>query len=223
MTTSATSMPEVVLFDLGGVLMDFVGLRRLAELAGEDDGPALRDRWIRSPWVGAFERGSCDADAFAAGMVQEWSLDLSPADFMEDFRNWSAGPFPGSLDLVRGLQGTVQTGCLSNTNPAHWQLHLDRWGIVQHLDWTFTSHEMGMSKPNPAVFLHVIQALDTAPERLLFLDDAAENVRAARAVGLRAEQTRGLQEVLDALVAHLPADSPSGQAVRKIAQNAARS
>lgn len=216
-------MPEVVLFDLGGVLMDFVGLRRLAELAGEDDGPALRDRWIRSPWVGAFERGSCDADAFAAGMVQEWSLDLSPAEFMEDFRNWSAGPFPGSLDLVRGLQGTVQTGCLSNTNPAHWQQHLDRWGIVQHLDWTFTSHEMGMSKPNPAVFLHVIHALDRTPERLLFLDDAAENVRAARAVGLHAEQTRGLQEVLDALVAHLPADSPSGQAVREIARHAARS
>ena len=223
MTTSATSVPDVVLFDLGGVLMDFVGLRRLAELAGEDDGPALRERWISSPWVGAFERGGCDANAFAAGMVQEWGLDLSPVEFIEDFRNWSAGPFQGSLDLVRGLKGTVQTGCLSNTNPAHWQQHLDRWGIVQHLDWTFTSHEMGMSKPNPAVFLHVIQALETAPERLLFLDDAAENVRAARAVGMRAEQTRGLQEVLDALLAHLPADSLSGRAVRKIARPRASS
>ena len=199
--------------------MDFVGLRRLAELAGEDDGPALRDRWISSPWVAAFERGDCDADAFAVGMVQEWGLNLSPTAFIEDFRNWSAGPFPGSLELVRALQGAVQTGCLSNTNPTHWEQHLDRWGIVQHLDWRFTSHEMGISKPDPAVFLHVTQTLGTTPDRVLFLDDAAENVRAARAVGLLAEHTRGLQEVLEALLAHLPADSPSGHAVRKIARH----
>lgn len=50
-------------------------------------------------------------------------------------------------------------------------------------------------KPDPAVFRHVIRAIGTTPDRLLFLDDSDEHVRAARGLGMRAERTRGLHEV----------------------------
>lgn len=56
--------PDAILFDLGGVLMNFGGLQRLAELSGEENGPALRSKWATSKWLQAFERGKCDADAF---------------------------------------------------------------------------------------------------------------------------------------------------------------
>ena len=206
--------PDVVLFDLGGVLMDFRGLGRLAELTGEEDGPALGSGWVAPRWVQAFERGACDAEAFARGVVDDWGLDLSPAAFLDDFARWSAGPFAGALGLVRRLHGRIGMGCLSNTNPVHWQRHLDRWGLVQHFDWTFTSHELGVSKPDPAVFRQVIRTIGTSPDRLLFLDDADEHVGAARAAGMRAERTRGLREVQDALLAHLPPDSAAGRALR---------
>lgn len=210
--------PDAVLFDLGGVLMDFGGLRRLAELSGQAEDPSLRSRWVASKWVQAFERGTCDAAAFAEGVVADWGLDLAPAAFLDDFARWSAGPFAGSLELVRSLHGTVPMGCVSNTNPVHWQRHLDHWGIVQHFDWTFTSHELGMMKPDPAMFRHVIRTIGTSPDRLLFLDDSSEHVQAARALGMRAEQARGLREVRDALQWHLPARSPAGRALRSVSQ-----
>lgn len=213
MTEAGRSGPDVILFDLGGVLMDFGGLRRLAELSGEEESPALRSRWVSSKWVQAFERGACDAEAFAAGIVDEWGLDLAPAEFLDEFSRWSAGPFAGSLELVRSLHGTIRMGCLSNTNPVHWQRHLDHWGIVQHFDWTFTSHELGLLKPDPAVFDHVIRTIGTSPDRLLFLDDSDEHVRAARDSGMRAQRTRGLREVQDALRSLLPADSTAGRAL----------
>ena len=140
--SGGSAPPEVVLFDLGGVLMDFRGLRRLADLIGQQDGPALRARWAGSPAMRAFERGACDTDAFARAVVREWHLDLTPAEFVDDFRRWSGGPFPGARDLLRRLRGTVQLGCLSNTNAVHWQQHLDRWGLVEHFDWRFASHEL---------------------------------------------------------------------------------
>lgn len=214
MTEAEHSGPDVILFDLGGVLMDFGGLGRLAALSGEEEGPALQSRWVASRWVQAFERGACDAEAFAEGIVDDWGLDLEPAAFLDDFSRWSAGPFAGSLELVRSLHGTVRMGCLSNTNPVHWQRHLDRWGIVQHFDWTFSSHELGMTKPDPAVFRHVIRTIGLPPDRLLFLDDSDENVRAARDSGMRAERTRGLREVQDALRSLLAGDSAAGRAVR---------
>lgn len=213
MTDDERSAPNVILFDLGGVLMDFGGLQRLTQLSGQKENPALRSRWTASKWVQGFERGACDAEAFAKGVVDEWGLDLTPAAFLNDFAQWSAGPFAGSLDLVRRLHGAIPMGCLSNTNPVHWQRHLDHWGIVQHLDWTFTSHEVGIMKPEPAIFAYVIHTIGLPPDQLLFLDDSNEHVQAARASGMRAEQTRGLQEVQDALRSHLPADCPAGRAI----------
>lgn len=206
--------PDVILFDLGGVLMNFGGLARLAELAGKKQDAALRTRWISSEWVTAFERGACTAVEFAQGIVNDLELDLTPAAFLDDFSQWSAGPFAGSLDLVRSLHGTIAMGCLSNTNSVHWQRHLDHWGIVQYFDWTFTSHELGMMKPDPAVFRHVIRTIGTTPDRLLFLDDVDENVQAARASRMRSEQTVGLHEVEEALRSHLPANSVAGRALR---------
>ena len=76
------------------------------------------------------------------------------------------------------------------------------------------SHELGVMKPDPAVFDHVVRTVGTTADRLLFLDDDAEHVRAARTSGMRAEQARGLSEVQDALVSLLPADSGAGRALR---------
>lgn len=212
--TVERSAPEVVLFDLGGVLMDFGGLRCLAELSGEEDGPALRSRWLSSRWVRTFEGGGCDAETFATGVVTDLGLDLTAAEFLDDFARWSAGPFQGSLDLVRALHGVVPMGCVSNTNAVHWQRHLDHWGIVEHFDWTFTSHELHLMKPDPALFHHVIGTIGLAADRLLVLDDSDEHVQAARDAGMRAEQTRGLTEVRNALRAHFPAGSKVGRALR---------
>lgn len=206
--------PDAIVFDLGGVLMDFAGLRCLAELSGRDDDAALRAEWVTSWWVQAFGRGTSDADAFGRGVVSDWGLELAPAEFVADFARWSAGPFAGAVELVRSLHGTIRMGCLSNTNPAHWQQHLDRWGLVDYFDWTFVSHELGMMKPDPEMFHHVIRTIGTTADRLLFLDDCDEHVQAARRSGMRAEQTRGVREVQDALESLLPADSNAGRALR---------
>jgi glucose-1-phosphatase len=195
---------EVVLFDLGGVLMDFTGLRRFAVLCGMENGPELQRRWASSRWVQAFERGQCDAEAFGAGIVTDWELDLTPRDFVAEFTTWSAGPFDGSIDLLRKLHGEIPMGCLSNTNPVHWRQHLDRWGLVGYFDWTFVSHELGMMKPDPEIYQHALVVTGVQPERLLFLDDNDENVAAARELGIRSEHVRGIDEVTSALAFHLP-------------------
>ena len=55
------------------------------------------------------------------------------------------------------------------------------------VDGSFYSCEMGVAKPDPEFFRHIVTALARSPHSLLFLDDLAENVRAARAEGLHAE------------------------------------
>ena len=196
--------PEAILFDLGGVLMDFSGLQRLAELTGEDNDAAFGERWGRSPWLQAFERGHCTATEFAAGVVGDWDLELTPEEFLLEFANWPAGPFEGAVELVRHLYGKVPMGCLSNTNPIHWQAHLDRWEIVRYFEWTFVSYELGMMKPDPDLYDYVLGEVGVAAGRLLFLDDCDEHVIAARERGIRSHAVVGLEAVRASIAKHLP-------------------
>ncbi|KAG1072561.1 hypothetical protein G6F40_017507 [Rhizopus arrhizus] len=66
-------------------------------------------------------------------------------------------------------------------------------------DLVFCSADFGLRKPQPRVFQRVLEVLQVAPARTLFIDALFANVRGARAAGLHAETVRdgrGLGKVL---------------------------
>lgn len=190
---------EVVLFDLGGVLVDIGGIGDLGAFAGESSEDELWRRWLACPWVRRFERGHCDADSFSRGMVDSWSMSIEPEVFLEAFASWPRGLLPGARELVRSISTTSRVGCLSNTNAIHADRHWTEFGIADLFEERFLSHEMGLVKPDRAAFEYVVEALECPAERILFLDDNQINVDGARAAGLRAERTRGTTEARAAL------------------------
>jgi HAD superfamily hydrolase (TIGR01509 family) len=192
---------DLVLFDLGGVLIELSGVGAMQELSGivsEDD---LWERWLSSPWVRAFERGECTAEEFAAGMVDEWGLTVTPEAFLAAFRAWPVGPMPGAEDLVADVAAMVPVGCLSNTNSLHTEDQFSRWGIFARFEPRFLSHELGVLKPDRELFERVAELAGIPPARILFLDDNLINVEGARAAGFAADHTRGVDSARAALVA----------------------
>ncbi len=185
---------EVVLFDLGGVLVDLSGIEDLKVFAGEASEDELWRRWLACPWVRRFERGLCDAESFSRGMVESWSMPVEPEEFLEAFACWPRGLLPGARELVRRLRARSRVGCLSNTNALHAERQWTEFGFADLFEDRFLSHEMGLVKPDRAVFDHVVEALGCPAERILFLDDNQINVEGARAAGLRSERTRGIDE-----------------------------
>jgi putative hydrolase of the HAD superfamily len=189
---------EVVLFDLGGVLIDFGGVGPMRELAGIDEDDELWHRWLTCRWVRAFERGECTPEEFAAGVVEDWQLRIDGPAYLAAFASWLGGALPGAEELVADVRATgVVTGCLSNTNPVHWQHHLP---FIDDLDRVFLSYEVGLVKPDRELFDHVAISLDVDRSRVLFLDDNQINVDGAEAAGFRAARTRGVVEARQALV-----------------------
>jgi len=189
----------LVLFDLGGVLIDVGGVAPMRDLAGVDSDEALWQRWLTSPWVRSFERGQCTAHEFAAGMVQEWNLDLTPAEYLVAFSSWMSGPVAGAAELVAHVQRSVAVGCLSNMNHLHWETIATESPIFEHLDHRFLSFEIGLVKPDAEIFEFVARNLDVARESILFLDDNQVNVRAAQEAGFTAQRVQGLGEARHAL------------------------
>jgi putative hydrolase of the HAD superfamily len=89
----------------------------------------------------------------------------------------------GIRDLLYKLYGRLKLAVLSNSPPglSKW---LDDWGILNLFDVVFCSGDEGMAKPNPAVYKRTLQRLDVLPNEAVFIDDALENVTAARQVGI---------------------------------------
>jgi HAD superfamily hydrolase (TIGR01509 family) len=192
---------EVVLFDLGGVLVELNGVASMRELAGIESEDELWRRWLSCRWVRSFERGECSADDFASGVVEDWQLTVTPAAFFEAFAAWPAGLYPGAEDLVARVRERVPTGYLSNTNAGHWDAHFSQWPIMDAFDYRFLSFELGVLKPDRDLFDRVAQLVPARPDRILFLDDNLLNVEGAIEAGFAAAHVRGVAEAEQALVA----------------------
>ena len=180
---------EIVLFDIGGVLARFAGLEVLRELTGSESELEVAARWLMSPIVRSFESGFCSNEEFAAGVVEEWGLPYTAAQFLEIFPTWLEGPFEGAEQLVRDASARVGVGCLSNTNALQWDGMISHWPLSALFEHRFLSFDLGAVKPDPGIYTLVVECLPVPPGRVLFLDDNPLNVEGADAAGLRAEQT----------------------------------
>jgi glucose-1-phosphatase len=190
---------ELVLFDLGGVLIELAGVRPMLEFSGIDSEEELWRRWLSCRWVRRFESGGCSEAEFAAEVVADWQLELSPAAFLEAFRSWPVGPLPGAAELVGETRASVATGCFSNTNALHWHDRIAAWPLSGLFDHLFLSFELGLLKPDVGAFAQVAGMLQVPAERVLFLDDNALNVAGAAAAGFQAVRAVGVQEARQCL------------------------
>ena len=184
---------RVLLFDLGGVLVDYAGLRHLPELLGEEISPAeMRQRWIASQAVIDFEVGAITPQAFAEQFLAEWPLPVDPEAFLSLFQSWLAGPFEGALELLDELRPRHTLACLSNTNELHWEQMLEDHGLRACFAHHYASHLLRRAKPDPEIYGIVARDLGHDPGEIVFFDDGQDNIDGARAAGLQAHRVEGI-------------------------------
>lgn len=191
---------ELVLFDLGGVLIQPGGVAAMRALSGIESDEALWTRWLGCRWVQRFEAGRCSPEEFSAGVVDDWGLEVEPAAFLQAFGGWPEPPFDGALELVEAVQATVPAGFLSNMNSYQWAANYEGIPLTDAFAFRFLSFELGLVKPDAAVFEAVAAQLPVPRSGVLFLDDNAVNVDAAVATGFAARHVRGVQSAREALV-----------------------
>lgn len=194
--------PAMVVFDLGGVVVRIC--RSWAEAcaaAGIDHRPLPEDpprREERRRLVRAYERGLISCGEFFAGVAAATGGLYTPDEVVRVHDAWILEEYRGIADLIARLRGAgVTTGVLSNTNHRHW-LQLTsgpgrpaKFPTPEQVDHPHASHLLGVAKPDRAVyevFLARAGGGRVAPGDVIFFDDLAENVRAAREAGWRAER-----------------------------------
>ncbi len=199
---------EVLLFDLGGVLVDYAGVEALHALTRERPRGRPRGRysleeirrlWPESPSLRRLECGESTLDEFAPAFIAEWGLAIDPLAFLCEFGTWTRGPYDGALDLLAALGEDFRLACLTNMNAAYWYRIRDDMGLGRHFDRCFASHEIGLLKPDRRIYEHVVAQLECRPEAIVFFDDTMKNVEAARNFGFDAHHVEGLEALKEKL------------------------
>ena len=126
---------------------------------------------------------------------------MTPERFLAGFADWPSGPLPGARELLRDVRSDLVRATLSNSNTLHWSRIMREMAFESHFDHHFASHLIDRIKPDHDVFAHVIQALGVRPDEMLFVDDNAINIDAARRCGLTAYRCAGPGEVRARLAA----------------------
>lgn len=115
-------------------------------------------------------------------------------------------PDTEALDLVRCVRAAGTPVYLAtNQQPVRGQWMLDTLGYQDIFDGLFASFQMGVAKPDPAYFEHIVEVLAIDPAHTLFIDDLTANVEGARAAGLQAawhERTSGVRDLECILTEH---------------------
>jgi len=87
----------LLLFDFGGVLVEFAGPNELGRHLRWPSTPALiLDRWTKCPHTDEFERGQLSPAEWAERFIHDWDVDLRPDAFLATFTTWSRRVLPGA-------------------------------------------------------------------------------------------------------------------------------
>jgi len=187
---------DAVIFDLGGVLSStgrpsdvarrfpHDPLEVVLEVVMGDYGHDTDHPWHR------LERGEISMNVYRESLAElVMKAGLTPVPESND-ESRSEEPFrfepcEPMIELVHdlrseGIKVSVLTNNIREFRPLWWSM-IDFPSIF---DDVVDSHEVGLRKPNPAIYELALQRLNTKPQNTAFLDDAVSNVKAANMVGL---------------------------------------
>ncbi|CAA9358665.1 MAG: hypothetical protein AVDCRST_MAG72-2025 [uncultured Nocardioidaceae bacterium] len=182
---------KAVVFDLGGVL----------EMTEDDTWPEV---WIRS-WedrlgltAGAFLEGLARHEPVGNAATGELSeprmreiyadvlgLDEQQADeLMAEMWDAYCGELDRDLyDFFASLGADYKLAIVSNSADGARREEGRRFGFPDLVDELVYSHEVGLAKPDPAIYALTTERLGVQPDEVVFLDDRLDNVEAANAFG----------------------------------------
>ena len=196
----AKSRIDAVVFDLGGVLVriscGWNDAHRLAGFAADHPMLSSEDFHRRSAAAAhAHQVGAITPDEWAAAVAQASEGAYSPADALAILDAWTIEEYPGIREVIDLIHDAgLTTAALSNTNARHWDLlgatdaNFRDYPNLGALHQLHASHLLRQAKPDPAIYDAFLDAAELRAARVLFFDDLAENVGAARRHGWSARQ-----------------------------------
>jgi 2-haloacid dehalogenase len=199
-TTNGTRRARAVVFDLGGVLLDWNPRYLYRKLFDGNDaamerflGEVCTIEWHKAHDLGVPPERTCpplvDAHPDQAELIWAWSRRSE---------EMIGGPIDGTVKLLEELKATgVPCYALTNMERETYPLRRQKFPFLRWFDGTVVSGFEGVAKPDLAVFELLLERFDLDPSATVLIDDSPANVEAARSVGMQAVEFESPERLRD--------------------------
>jgi len=178
------SLPKVLLFDLGGVIVPWVGIIELSRMTGLSEADILA-KASDSALAKAYEIGGCSTDEFLDDIIRMYGFKHDRAAFGRLWNEWVEPPYAGTRAAMLELKQRFTVACLSNTNESHWDYLKDQHNILDVFEPAYASHLLKAAKPDARAWQLCLDDMKVAASDVWFFDDTQANVDAAQAMGIQ--------------------------------------
>jgi 2-haloacid dehalogenase len=190
-----------VLFDLGGVLIDWNPRYLYRQVFGDAETEFFLGNVCTPPWNLALDGGRPFAEAIREKQ-ESWP------DYREAIQWWKTrweemlnGPVPGSVEILKELKELGHpVYALTNWSAETFPLARKHYPFLDWFQEIVVSGQEGMVKPDPALYRLAAERCGIPMEGTVFIDDSKVNVDAARALGFDAIRFTGADRLRSDLV-----------------------
>ncbi len=140
-------------------------------------------------WATTYRRAAWHDALVAGGATGRRLADLAErmAERYVEGQRSGHPVLPGALDLVDRLAEQVPLALVTNGPPDIQRLKIDQAGIGSRFSAVLISGEIGIGKPDPAIFLRALELLGVAPAHAVMVGDNWErDITGALSAGVRA-------------------------------------
>jgi len=180
---------DTIIFDLGGVLVDWDPLYVYKDIF---DGDTKKANWFLSnictpEWNVKQDAGNLMAKATEA-LVQEYpQYENWIRIFYDRWPDMLKGDIPETVAILKALKASNKYRIYALTNWSAETFHIarQRFDFLQLFEGIVVSGEEKMAKPDKAIYKLTLKRFGIANYKAIFIDDNLANINAAKAVGLK--------------------------------------
>jgi putative hydrolase of the HAD superfamily len=206
---------QAVIFDYGEVLSgppDPEAHRKLLAIAGVSEEPFEKAYWAHRL---DYDADILNGQTYWQTVARDTGVDFTAQQIVQllevDARMWM-NLNPAMLAWIPRIKDAgFRLGILSNMGDGVLEYLRPRFSWLGQFDQLTWSCELGVVKPDPAIYLHTIKKLNVKPEQALFIDNLQKNIVGAEEVGLNAALFENVEQLQSDLVRRgfpLPALEP---------------
>ena len=207
-----TSGVKNIIFDFGGVIINinYHLTSQAFEKLGVRNFDTLFSQAAQSHLFDSIETGTISPANFRNQLRRIINLDITDEQ-LDNAWNAMLLDYPmHRLNFLLEIKKRYRTFLLSNTNKIHQDCYYaslyKQHGIVglnNHFEKLYFSHEVGLRKPDPAIYKLVLDQNNLKPEETLFIDDSVQNLAIPQSLGIQVYHLANGEDVVDFAKKHL--------------------
>ena len=178
----------MVFFDIGGVMYDDSIYARAWRTALRESGAAFTDEEFEHEYSAARAEQSGSFRRRLTGRFLGSDDDLAAVEARAS-RHWSypaSSVYADAHPCLEALDGRLRLGVIAN-QPSSVRMAMDRDDLTRFFEVWGVSDDLGMQKPDPSLFTHVLATAAVAPAATVMIGDRLDyDVRPAKTAGMRA-------------------------------------